>query len=150
MCWKQAIRQRKPYNTHNSFVAPQARDTFQVDVGVFKTESRFGKSPYKFGLFAIDIFSKRLTVIPLKDILSEHTAKALDKVVTDLGLCLTVHTDLGGEFQAAFAERLKYYDIKHLQTRTAPNFVERSIRTIKEMIENAYLPSAARGQSYCL
>ena len=41
--------------------------------------------------------------------------------------------DEGGEFQAAFAERLKYYEVELKVTRTPPVFVERSIRTIKEL-----------------
>ena len=44
--------------------------------------------------------------------------------------------DEGGEFQAAFAEKLKRHDIKLMVTRTPPVFVERSIRTIKEGIKN--------------
>ena len=97
----------------------------------------FGKpaSAFRYGLVAIDSFSKYLSVIPIANKTSRETANALDHVLQQLGIPATVMTDEGGEFQASFKERLQYYDIEHVVTRTPPIFVERAIRTVKEGLE---------------
>ena len=131
---RQAQRQKKKEGTWNSFVPREALQTIQMDIA-HMPEKVFGKSEFKYALFAIDVFSKKLSVIPLKRQTSEATAKALDQIFEeDLGLPIGVYNDEGGEFMAEFAKRLKYYDVEQTTSRTPPAFVERAIRTVKEQI----------------
>ena len=90
---------------------------------------------YRYGLVAVDIFTKRLAVAPLRGKTAAECAEGLDAVLDRLGLPASVFTDQGGEFQGAFEARLRYYDIDHVVSRTPPIFVERQIRTIKEGVE---------------
>jgi hypothetical protein len=85
-------------------------------------------------LVAVDIFSKMASVQPILSKRPADTAKALDKVVEDMGSPAVVMTDEGGEFEGAFAERLKYYDAQHLFQRPHAYFAERFIRTLKEWL----------------
>ena len=93
----------------------------------------FGTNEYKYALFAYDVFSKKLSVIPLKTQSSEQTAKALEQIFEkDIGIPLQVYNDEGGEFVANFSKKLEYYDVEQKISRTPPAFVERAIRTVKE------------------
>ena len=112
--------------TWNSFVPREALQTIQMDIA-HMPEKVFGKSEFKYALFAIDVFSKKLSVIPLKRQTSEVTANALEQIFEeDLGLPIGVYNDEGGEFMAEFAKRLKYYDVEQTTSRTPPAFVERA------------------------
>ena len=128
---KQEIRQTKKNKRYNSFVPAGRLEQIQIDL------ADFGKpaSAFRYGLVAIDSFSKYLSVIPIANKTSRETAGALDRVLQQLGIPATVMTDEGGEFQASFKERLQYYDIEHVVTRAPPIFVERAIRTVKEGLE---------------
>ena len=128
---KQEIRQSKKPKRYNSFIPSGRLEQIQIDLADFgKAQSEF-----RYGLVAVDIFTKHLEVIPLNGKTSAVTAQALDQVISRLGHPAVVLTDEGGEFQGVFEQRLKYYAIEHVVTRTPPIFVERVIRTIKEGLE---------------
>ena len=128
---KQAVRQEKKPNRYNSFVPEGRLEQIQVDLADFGKAS----SRYRYGLVAVDSFTKHVAVVPMMRKTSASTAAALDTVLQLLGLPATVLTDEGGEFQASFEEKLRCYEIQHVVTRTPPIFVERVIRTIKENLE---------------
>ena len=129
---KQAVRQRKKPRRYNSYVPAGRLEQIQIDLADFgKARARF-----RYGLVAIDSFTKHLAVIPINNKTSATTAGVLDLVIERVGMPATALTDEGGEFQAAFAERLDFYEIDHVVTRTPPIFVERVIRTIKEHLES--------------
>ena len=67
-------------------------------LGSSPKNKRFGQSKMKYGLAAIDIFSKKLMVVPITTPSSTQTSKALGSIIKDLGHPITVHTDLGPEF----------------------------------------------------
>ena len=95
----------------------------------------FGVSEFKYALFAYDVFSKKLSVTPLKNQTSQTTANSLKRIFEeDIGLPLQVYNDEGGEFVKHFSEKLKYYDVEQKTSRTPPAFVERAIRTFKEKV----------------
>ena len=114
---RQKILQKKDYKLKNSFVPRETLQEIQIDLGDFqgfgnsKKRKQKGATPeeanskFRYGMFAIDIFSNKLTVIPLVDKTSEETAEALAQVIEqDIGIPITVHTDLGG---ASFKVRSK-------------------------------------------
>jgi hypothetical protein len=128
---KQEVRQRKKPNRYNSFVPNSRLDQIQIDLADFSSRG----TTHRYALVAIDSFTKEAAVVPIRDKMSETTAKALDTALDKLGLPDSLVTDEGGEFQGAFARRLEYYSLRHQVLRTPPIFVERLIRTIKEKID---------------
>ncbi len=94
-----------------------------------------GGAKYRYALFAVDVFSKLATVIPLnskepKDVV-EAFSKALETFKDPVS---SVYTDDGGEFQKEFATYVEKHHIQHLVTRGHAPFVERLIRAIKRVI----------------
>ena len=133
---RQTIRQKKKDAGFNSFVADEALQTIQIDVAYF-TKNRFKESPFGFAFFAVDIFSKKLAVIPMKTSSADDCIKAITQVFEKLiGLPKQVYSDEDGAFKAKeFVDKMKYYDVEHQFSRTPPAFVERTIRTVKEQVK---------------
>lgn len=92
---------------------------------------------YKFLLFAIDVFSKKLWVIPTINKTGPTLAKALEKLFSSLTdrRPKSIRTDKGGEFQNQPVSRvLKKYKIHYFTSQneeTKASIVERVQRTIK-------------------
>jgi len=126
---KQEHRQGKRRRKDNSWVPFGPREEFQVDLADFGAES-----DYRFALLAIDVFTKKLVVVPIKSKSSEATAAAMDVVLSELDVPNYVYTDDGGEFQAAFDDKLSKYLVEHVVSRTPATFVERAIRTLRDGI----------------
>ena len=126
---KQEHRQVKKRRKDNSWIPSGPREEFQIDLADFGRESE-----YRYALLAIDVFTKKLVVIPLKDKASEAAASAMDYVLTELDIPNYVYTDEGGEFQSAFETKLSQYLIEHIVSRTPATFVERAIRTLRDGI----------------
>jgi hypothetical protein len=126
---KQEHRQAKKRRKDNSYVAFGPREQFQVDLADFGLTG-----PYRYALLAIDIFTKKLVVIPVKGKTSAETAVAFEEVLKILDVPNSVYSDEGGEFAGAFELKLKEEDIKHVLTRSSAPFVERAIRTLRDGI----------------
>ena len=126
---KQEVRQKKKPVKQNSFVPFGADDELQLDIAYFNDP------PYRYGLVAIDVFSKKLAVIPLKTKDPATVAKTIDTVIERVGYPTSIMVDSGSEFHKEFAESLKQHDINLIVTRTSVIFAERAIRTIKEEIQ---------------
>ena len=63
---KGSYKQTKPYSGFNSYVAPRALHEFQVDLAIF-TDSAPDNNGFKFAFVAIDIFSKHIWAVRIKD-----------------------------------------------------------------------------------
>ena len=126
---KQEHRQAKARRKDNSYVAFGPREQFQVDLADFGLTGA-----YRYAFVAIDIFTKKLVVVPIKTKSSLETAAALDVVLKILDAPNYVYSDEGGEFAGAFEAKLKDNLIKHVVTRSSAAFVERSIRTLRDGI----------------
>lgn len=91
---------------------------------------------YTTGLLMIDIFTKFISIVPLKTKLADDVLNAIKKAITNMGkLPDILYTDDEGSFRSKQAE--EYYknnQIKHLITRGHATYAERAIRTIKDMI----------------
>jgi hypothetical protein len=126
---KQEHRQAKRRRKDNSYVAFGPREQFQVDLADFGLTG-----PFRYALVAIDIFTKKLVVIPIKGKTSAESAVAFEEVLKILDVPNFVYTDEGGEFAGAFDVMLTYNLIKHVVSRSSAPFVERSIRTLRDGI----------------
>ena len=125
----QEIRQRKKPQKANSFVADLPRQEFQVDL-----LDMGEKAKPRYGLVAVDIFTKKGACIPIRDKLATTTAAAMEKVFSELGYPSSIMSDEGGEFAGKFAELLRDEQVEQLKNLTGGRFVERFIRTLKKPI----------------
>ena len=83
-------------------MANGALETVQIDLAEMPKRI-FGDSEFKYALFAYDVFSKKLVVIPLQDKKSVTTAATLKTIFEEeMGIPLQAYTDEGGEFDKAF------------------------------------------------
>ena len=126
---KQEHRQVKRRRKDNSWIPFGPREQFQIDLADFGRESE-----YRYALLAIDPFTKKLAVVPIRDKTSISTASAVESVLSELDVPNFVYTDDGGEFQGAFEAKLGEYRIEHIVSRSPASFVERAIRTLRDGI----------------
>ena len=73
---KQEHRQAKARRKDNSYVAFGPREQFQVDLADFGLTGA-----YRYAFVAIDIFTKKLVVVPIKTKTSSETAAAFEVVL---------------------------------------------------------------------
>ena len=77
---KGSYKQTKPYAGFNSYVAPKALFEFQVDLAIF-TDSAPDNDGFKFAFVAIDIFSKYIWAVPIKDKNTPESIRELTEVL---------------------------------------------------------------------
>ena len=84
----------------------------------------------------IDIFTKFISVIPLKTKLSDDVLDAIKEGISNMGKTpFMLYTDDEGSFNSKEANKFyKDKHTKHIITRGRANYGERAIRTIKNMI----------------
>jgi hypothetical protein len=91
---------------------------------------------YKIGILIIDIFSKYMTVIPLKTKQPDDILQAIKDGIDNMGgKPLVFYTDEEGSFNSKIIKQY-FIDnhIQHIITRGHAAVAERSIRTIKDLI----------------
>ena len=108
---KQEHRQGKKRRKYNSFIPFGTREHFQVYLADFGLTG-----VYRYALVAIDIFVKKLVVVPIKGKTSVETAAAFEDVLKVLDVPNYVYSDEGGEFAGAFDVKLNENLINHVLT----------------------------------
>jgi hypothetical protein len=129
---KQEHRQGKKRRGYNSFVPFAPREEFQFDLADFGASA----VKYRYAFVAIDVFSKKLTVVPLESKKPEECVRALDHVIEKMGTPNYAYTDDGGEFKGPFVEGLNRLLIEQIITRSHASFAERVIRTLREGLDS--------------
>ena len=123
------------YKGFNSFISPHALFEFEVDLidlGTYIEE----KGGIRYGLVAIDNFTKYAWVQPMKEKNAKNLIEALDEIIYKMGHPKQIYTDMEGaitnkEFISWITNTKK---IKHITTATHAHTVERFNRTLKENI----------------
>ena len=123
------------YKGFNSFISPHALFEFEVDLidlGTYIEE----KGGIRYGLVAIDNFTKYAWVQPMKEKNAKNLIEALDEIIYKMGHPKQIYTDIEGamtnkEFISWITNTKK---IKHITTATHAHTVERFNRTLKENI----------------
>ena len=124
----------KPKN-YNSFIAPHNHYTYQIDLFFMGYYDFDEEQKYRGGLVCIDVLSKYVVVIPIinknKSDVIEATKEALKKMGKKPKI---IYSDdekaiAGGDFK----EYAEDEGIELYRTRGHPAFVERYIRTYKDM-----------------
>ena len=85
----QDIRQTKRPKGYNCFIPEGPLEQIQIDLADFGQ----AQSEFRYGLVAIDVFTKHLDVIPIKGKTSVETSNGLDQVLIHLGHPASVLTD---------------------------------------------------------
>ena len=117
---------------YNSFVPTRPRQQFQIDLMDWGS-----RADPRYALVAVDIFTKKVGAALLRSKLPRVTAMALREIIVQLGMPMSLMTDLGGEFQSDFAKLARqFFDIPLHYTRSPPRFVERAIGTLRKMLKD--------------
>lgn len=141
---RQNINQRSGYKNYNSYSSPYARAEYQIDimdmVSLMKDTDTYDKKRIRYALMCIDIFSKKVHIVPLKNRDGETVYNAFIECIKVLGFPNSLYTDDDGAFNyKPFQEYLKGEGIRHITTLTHANVAERAIRTFKKMIGDRVL-----------
>ena len=121
------------YKGFNSFISPHALFEFEVDLIDLGTRIE-EKGGIRYGLVAIDNFTKFAWVQPMKEKNDKNLIEALDEIIYKMGHPKQIYTDMEGaitnkEFISWITNTKK---IKHITTATHAHTVERFNRTLKE------------------
>ena len=121
----------------NSYIAPRACDEFEMDV--FEMPKSYpGYKDFPMGLLAIDIFSKYMSIIPLKNKKGVSLKPAIEETFKKIG-CKPriIYTDNEGGLnnKKEFGTWFEDNDILHIVTTEHANTAERAIRTVKMMMD---------------
>ena len=115
----------------NSFVSPGAKFEFEIDIK--DTLARDGGESVRYGMVAIDIFTKIAEVIPIENRQPIELISALNFIFRSMGKPKQLYSDEESSFRAKeFFRFTNDNDIKHIQTSTHAPSAERLIRTFKD------------------
>ena len=131
--FRKNIEEKRKPRGQNSFIAPHSFYEFQFDL--FFTND-LENQKFRVGALMIDIFSKYMTVIPIKSKGEGDVASALIEAFKKMGgFPEILYTDDETALSTpAIQDYLKENKIEHHRTRNHPNFSERAIRTFKDML----------------
>ena len=116
----------------NSFVSPGAKFEFEIDI--MNILARDGGEGVRYGMVAIDNFTKIAEVIPIENRQPIELISALKLIFRSMGKPKQLYPDEESSFRAkVFFRLINENDIKHVQTSTHAPSVERFIRTFKEI-----------------
>ena len=131
---KGSYKQTKPYKGFNSYVAPQALHELQLDLAIF-TDSTKDNDGYKYAFVAIDIFSKYMWAIPIRDKKPQESIRAFNEVLDKIGTPQQIMSDREGAWESTeFVKLLNQHKIKHIISSSPPPFSERAVQELKNMI----------------
>ncbi len=118
----------------NPVIAEHVNENFQADL-VDMQEFASQNNNYRYILTVIDVFSKYVWAIPLKNKQALSVSKAIENVLKEK-IPFKLQTDKGKEFENnAFKEVMNMYDINHFTSTNKEikcSIVERFNRTLKK------------------
>mgnify|MGYP001289912168 CR=1 FL=1 len=131
---RQKSRQFKKYHGYNSYVASKPLQELQIDLGDF-TKSGAVNDGYRYMFLAVDIFSKYIHCVPVKDKEPPESIRAFKEVLNVIGIPENVMSDREGAWESTeFIKLLNENKIKHITSSSPPPFSERAVQEIKNMI----------------
>ena len=131
---KQKGRQTKAYKGFNSYVADEPLEEIQIDLADF-TNSASDNDGYRYCFVAVDVFTKILWGVPIKNKQPEECVRAFKEVLDKIGIPKHIYHDNEGSFSSLkFIRVLNENNIRQIIVSTHAPFAERAIQTIKNMI----------------
>ena len=132
---KQKGRQTKAYKGFNSYVADEPLEEIQIDLADF-TRSASENDGYRYCLVAVDVFTKILWGVPIKNKQPEECVRAFKEVLDKIGKPKQIYHDNEGSFSSTkFIRLVNENNIKQIIVRTKAPFAERAVQTIKNMLQ---------------
>ena len=89
------VEQKKQLKGYNSFVANETKEEYQVDL-FFLKRSDFPTEDYIGGVLAIDIFSRFVTIIPIKSKTIPEILEAIKTIINKMGKPKSIYSDNEG------------------------------------------------------
>ena len=131
--FKKNVEQKKQLRGFNSFVAPHAFFEFQIDLFFIND---IPDQKFNIGMICVDIFSKYISVAPLKSKQPPDILAGLMENINKMGgKCEILYSDEEGSLNnQSVIDYLKEEKIELHRTRTHAAFAERGVRTIKKML----------------
>ena len=109
-------------------------EEIQIDLAIF-TDSAPDNDGYKYAFVAVDVFTKIIWGVPIKNKKPEECIRAFKEVLDKIGKPKQLYHDNEGSFSSIeFIRLVNTHNIKQIITSTPPPFAERAIQTIKNMI----------------
>lgn len=147
--WKDDnVPRTKPLRGYNSYVAPEAKHEFQIDLFNynFKQKERpilkqqkgkkYTANIEAYGLLAIDSFTKVVHVVPVDRKLVSSWKSALDQIFEKMGKPKALYSDPDSTLLATNMKTyLKDKGVELITTRQHASMAERAIRTIKAELD---------------
>ena len=116
--------------SYNSFVSPGAN--FEYEIDIMYTEAKEATSDTRYGLVAIDNFTKIDEVVAIKNRTPESMIEGIREIIASMGKPKQLHSDEESSLRPAKMNRfLNDNEIKSVQTTTHAHTVERFIKTFK-------------------
>jgi hypothetical protein len=127
------VQEGKTRRSGSSFVAEKPLDQFQIDL-IYMTEKWHNRG-YKYLFCAVDVFSKKAAMVPLKVRDKDTTTKAMEKIFKEIGVPKTIYSDQGSEFDnKPFQNLLDKYGVQIIFALDHAPFVESFNRTMKNKL----------------
>ena len=124
------IQVKSKPKSYNSFVSPGAN--FEYEIDIMGIEAKGSTYDTRYGLVAIDNFTKIAEVIPIKNRTPESMIEGIRKIIASMGKPKQLYSDEESSMRSLKMNRfLNDNDIKTIQTTTHAHTVERFIRTFK-------------------
>ena len=131
---RQKSRQFKKYSSFNSYVASKPLQELQIDIGDF-TKSAEVNDGFRYMFLAVDIFSKYIHCVPVKDKETPESIRAFKEILNVIGVPENIMSDREGAWESTeFIKLLNEHKIKHIISSSPTPFGERAVQEIKNMI----------------
>jgi transposase InsO family protein len=119
---------------YNSFIADHYKQEYQIDL-MFQTSQP--DDEYKVALLIIDVFSKYMTVVPMRGKTPKDVLDAMEEGFKNVGgKPESIYSDDEGSFNSNLVQNyLEEHKVRHIVTRTHASVAERAIRTIRSLME---------------
>ena len=142
---RQVLNKQEDYSlqrqVNRKFKRPQVivsgpNEQYDCDLADMSSISKFNNG-VRYLLIAIDVFSRKLYIVPIKNKTSNEMTSALNQLFEIAPIPKKIRTDAGSEFlnksvQSLFTKLNIYHHVARQDPKA--NFAERVIRTIKTMI----------------
>ena len=121
------VGRRKQPRGFNSSISKGPRDEYEDDLfGV----DYLGQKEFRYGLLAIDNFTKVMWVIPIKSKKTEELIRGTELIIKNIRAPKRIYSDMeGGMNSKGWTKWLEENNIEHVMTRGHANTAERAIRT---------------------
>jgi hypothetical protein len=100
------VEQKKQLKGYNSFIANEPKEEYQIDLFFFK-KSDFPIEDYIGGVLAIDIFSRFISIIPIKSKTIPEILDVIKQIIKKMEKPKSIYSDNEGAWSLG-TEKYKY------------------------------------------